>query len=48
MRYNEAVNSLNAYTGTISGRSFAGWVGVSQAEYYEVPESEEETPRVEF
>lgn len=47
-RYNEAVRVLNTYIRTFFGRFFARLAGVSGAEYYEVPEAERETPRVEF
>ncbi len=48
MRYNEAVQLLNTYRRTFFGRFFAAFTGVSEAEYYEVPEVEKEVPKVKF
>ncbi len=47
-RYNEAVQILNTYIRTFFGRFFAGFAGVSSAEYYEIPEAEKEAPKVKF
>lgn len=47
-RYNDAVKMLNTYRRTVFGRIFAAIVGVSAGEYYEIPEGEAETPKVEF
>jgi LemA protein len=47
-RYNDSVRVLNTYIRTLFGRFFAGLTGVSAAEYYEIPEGEAETPRVDF
>jgi LemA protein len=47
-RYNEAVQILNTYRRTLFGRFFAAIAGVSAGEYYEIPEGEAETPKVEF
>jgi LemA protein len=47
-RYNEAVQLLNTYRRTFFGRFFASLVGVSGAEYYEIPEAEKEVPKVKF
>lgn len=47
-RYNDAVQILNTYIRTFFGRFFAGLASVSKAEYYEIPEVEKETPKVEF
>ncbi|MBU1487528.1 LemA family protein [bacterium] len=47
-RYNDSVMTLNTYIRTIFGRFFAGLAGVSRADYYEIPEAEKETPKVEF
>ena len=44
-RYNEAVQILNTYIRTFFGRFFASFAGVSKADYYEVPEGQEATPR---
>ncbi len=47
-RYNDAVRELNTYIRTFFGRFFAALAGISAAEYYEIPEGEEEVPRVRF
>ena len=47
-RYNEAVQFLNTYIRTFFGRFFAVMAGISNAEYYEIPEAEKETPKVKF
>jgi LemA protein len=47
-RYNDAVQILNTYIRTLFGRLYALLAGVSPAQYYEVPESEKETPKVQF
>lgn len=47
-RYNDAVQTLNTYIRTFFGRFFATFAGISSAEYYEIPEGEQETPQVRF
>jgi LemA protein len=47
-RYNDAVRELNTFIRTFFGRFFAAFAGISNAEYYEIPEAEKETPKVEF
>jgi LemA protein len=47
-RYNESVQLLNTYIRTFYGRFFAALAGVTKAEYYEVPEAEQEAPKVSF
>jgi len=47
-RYNDAVQILNTYIRTFFGRFFALLAGVSQAEYYEIPEEQKEAPKVKF
>jgi len=47
-RYNDAVRELNTYIRTFFGRFFALLAGVGPAEYYEIPEAEEEVPQVRF
>jgi len=47
-RYNESVQLLNTYIRTFFGRFFAAFAGVSSAEYYEIPETEKEVPKVKF
>lgn len=47
-RYNEAVQMLNTYIRTFFGRLFGSFAGVSNAEYYEIPEGEKEAPKVKF
>lgn len=48
MRYNESVQLLNTYIRTFFGRFFAGLAGVTNAEYYELPEGEGAVPKVTF
>jgi LemA protein len=47
-RYNDAVQMLNTYIRTFFGRFYAAFTGVSKAEYYEVPETEKEAPKIKF
>lgn len=47
-RYNDAVRELNTYIRTFFGRFFALIAGVGPAEYYEIPDAEEEAPKVRF
>ena len=47
-RYNDAVRTLNTYIRTVFGRFFAGFAGVSKAEYYQIPEAEKAAPKVKF
>ncbi len=47
-RYNETVQMLNTYIRTVFGRFFAALAGISNAEYYEIPQAEKEAPKVKF
>jgi LemA protein len=47
-RYNDAVQILNTYIRTFLGRLFALLAGVTQADYYEIPEAEKAVPKVKF
>jgi LemA protein len=47
-RYNDDVRTLNTYIRSVFGRFFASLAGVSQANYYEVPEAEKAAPKVKF
>jgi LemA protein len=47
-RYNDDVRTLNTYRRTVFGRFFASLAGVNEAQYYEVPETEKEAPKVKF
>ena len=47
-RYNDSVQILNTYIRTFFGRFFAGFAGVTNAEYFEVPETEQAVPQVKF
>jgi LemA protein len=47
-RYNDAVQLLNTFVRTFFGRFFATFAGVSNAEYFEIPEAEKEVPKVKF
>jgi LemA protein len=48
MRYNDLVKVLNTYRRTVFGRFFASLAGVNEAQYYDVPQAEKETPKVKF
>ena len=41
-RYNEAVKLLNAYVRSFFGRFFAGMTGVTQAEFFEIPDEQKQ------
>jgi LemA protein len=47
-RYNEKVKILMKYIRQIPGKFFAPIAGISATDYYEIPEGEAETPKVEF
>jgi len=47
-RYNDDVQLLNTYRRTVFGRFIASLAGVNEAQYYEVPQTERETPKVKF
>ncbi len=47
-RYNDDVRTLNTYRRTVFGRFFASLAGVNEAQYYEIPQAEKETPKVKF
>jgi LemA protein len=47
-RYNDAVQILNTYIRTFFGRLFALLAGVTQADYYEIPEAQKAAPKVKF
>jgi len=47
-RYNDDVRTLNTYRRTVFGRLFASLAGVNEAQYYEIPQGEKETPKVKF
>ena len=47
-RYNEAVQAVNTYRRTVIGRIFAALAGVEAAEYFKLPEGEQEVPKVKF
>jgi len=47
-RYNETVTALNGYTRRFPSSIFAGFAGVDHAEYFEVPEEAQATPKVDF
>ncbi len=48
MRYNDMVKVLNTYRRSVFGKFFASLAGVNEAQYYEVPQAEKETPKVKF
>ncbi|MBT8372651.1 MAG: LemA family protein [Deltaproteobacteria bacterium] len=47
-RYNDSVQILNTHIRTFFGRFYALLAGVSQADYYEIPEGEKQAPKVKF
>jgi LemA protein len=47
-RYNDAVKELNSYVRGIPGKWWASMTGVQTAEYFETPEAEKATPKVNF
>jgi len=47
-RYNDAVRMLNTYRRTVVGRFIAAMAGVEAAKYFEVPEAQQEVPKVKF
>jgi LemA protein len=47
-RYNDDVQLLNTYRRTVFGRFIASLAGINEAQYYEVPQTERETPKVKF
>ena len=47
-RYNDAVQILNTFIRTFFGRLYGLLAGVEPAEYYEIPESEKQAPKVKF
>lgn len=47
-RYNDSVQTLNSYRRTVFGKIFATIADVKEAVYYDIPESEKETPKVKF
>ncbi|MBN2297640.1 MAG: LemA family protein [Deltaproteobacteria bacterium] len=47
-RYNDQVQVLNTYVKTFPGKFFASWAGVNEAQYFEVPETQQEVPKVTF
>jgi len=48
MRYNEMVKILNTYRRTVVGRFISAIAGVKAAEYYQIPEGQQEAPKVKF
>ncbi len=47
-RYNDDVKALNTYRRSFFGRFIAAFANVGEAQYYEVPQAEKETPKVKF
>jgi LemA protein len=47
-RYNDQVRLLNTYVKTFPGMFFASWAGVEEAQYFETPQAQQETPQVKF
>jgi len=47
-RYNDTARELNTYTRSFPGNIIAGFAGIKQAAYYEVPTEQKEAPKVKF
>ena len=47
-RYNDTVRILNTYRRTVVGRFITALAGVEAAQYFQVPESLKEMPKVQF
>lgn len=47
-RYNDDVRALNTYRRSFMGRFVAAFAGVGEAQYYEIPQTEKEAPKVKF
>jgi LemA protein len=47
-RYNDTAKDLNTYIRSFPGNIIAGFAGVRQATYYEVPTEQKEAPKVKF
>jgi len=47
-RYNDDAKTLNTYRRSVFGKFFASLAGVNEAQYYEIPKAEKETPKVKF
>jgi LemA protein len=47
-RYNDDVRALNSYRRSFMGRFIAAFANVGEAQYYEVPQTQRETPKVKF
>jgi len=47
-RYNDTVRMVNTYRRTVVGRFVAAMAGVEAAEYFEVPEEQQNAPEVRF
>ena len=47
-RYNDSVQILNTFIRNFLGKFYALLAGVSQADYYEIPEAEKAAPKVKF
>uniref|UniRef100_UPI004056A378 LemA family protein n=1 Tax=Candidatus Electronema sp. TaxID=2698783 RepID=UPI004056A378 len=47
-RYNDAVQAVNTYRRTVVGRFAASLAGVEAAQYFDLPEGEQQTPKVKF
>ncbi len=47
-RYNDDVRVLNTYRRSFMGRFIAAFANVGEAQYYEIPQEQKETPKVKF
>ena len=48
MRYNDAVRAYNAYVKSFPVVIYAGTLGFAPEKYFEVPEGEQQVPKVDF
>lgn len=47
-RYNDAVNELNIYCRGLVSKIYCGWAKVKSAEYFDIPETAKQVPKVDF
>ena len=47
-RYNDAVQAYNTYIKQLPRSLYAGWMGFKPEKYFEVPESAQQVPKVDF
>ena len=47
-RYNDTVKVLNTYRRTVAGKFISAFAGVEAAEYFKIPEGQQQAPKVKF